>query len=319
MMNEFHRRWSARVVCLLLGTSLVSVTFAAPPASTRAANRQLAQPAAAGGLAVGKLVDQRDEWFKSPENLKLVDNICSWQNANGGWWKAYDVSSPRPKELPEAKGGGPPGRCRPTPGTAPARSTTVRRTARCASSPAHRVTGERKYADAFNRGLKFLFDAQYPNGGWPQRFPLEQNYGRHITYNDDAMVGVMRLLKDIADRKPDFAFVSDPDRQHAGQSFAKGVECILDTQVKVNGKPTVWCQQHDAQTLAPAKARRLRTAVALQRGKRRRRQTADEHRQAGRPRAAVDRVGGRVVRGVEDHGQTSRAAEAARDTRAAGR
>ena len=33
------------------------------------------------------------------------------------------------------------------------------------------------------------------------------------------------------------------------------MECILNTQVKQNGKLTVWCAQHDEHTLAPAKAR----------------------------------------------------------------
>ena len=32
------------------------------------------------------------------------------------------------------------------------------------------------------------------------------------------------------------------------------MECILNTQVKQNGKLTVWCAQHDEHTLAPAKA-----------------------------------------------------------------
>ena len=43
--------------------------------------------------------------------------------------------------------------------------------------------------------------------------------------------------------------------QRARISFDKGVECILNTQVKQNGKLTVWCAQHDEHTLAPAKAR----------------------------------------------------------------
>ncbi len=38
-------------------------------------------------------------------------------------------------------------------------------------------------------------------------------------------------------------------------AFDKGVECILATQIIVDGQPTVWCQQHDRETLAPAMAR----------------------------------------------------------------
>jgi PelA/Pel-15E family pectate lyase len=33
------------------------------------------------------------------------------------------------------------------------------------------------------------------------------------------------------------------------------LDCILKTQIRVNGKPTVWCAQHDEFTLAPVAAR----------------------------------------------------------------
>ena len=38
-------------------------------------------------------------------------------------------------------------------------------------------------------------------------------------------------------------------------AFDKGIECILNTQIRVNRKPTIWCQQHDNITLKPAPAR----------------------------------------------------------------
>ena len=85
--------------------------------------------------------------------------------------------------------------------------------------------------------------------------PVPKDYGRHITYNDDAMIGVMRVLRDVADAKPDFAWLREDERRQAQAAVAKGIDCILATQIKVDGKPTVWCQQHDEVTLAPAKAR----------------------------------------------------------------
>lgn len=39
------------------------------------------------------------------------------------------------------------------------------------------------------------------------------------------------------------------------QAVDKGVGCILNTQVVVNGKLTAWGQQHDSSTLKPAGAR----------------------------------------------------------------
>jgi PelA/Pel-15E family pectate lyase len=38
-------------------------------------------------------------------------------------------------------------------------------------------------------------------------------------------------------------------------AIAKGIKCILNTQVKQDGSLTTWCAQYDAKTLQPAKAR----------------------------------------------------------------
>ncbi|MBE0556738.1 MAG: pectate lyase, partial [Proteobacteria bacterium] len=100
-----------------------------------------------------------------------------------------------------------------------------------------------------------LLAAQYPNGGWPQSFPNPRGYAAHITFNDNAMVNVLALLRDIARRRPEFGFVEDAARRRAGQAVAKGVDCILRCQVIVRGRRTSWCAQHDARTLAPAPAR----------------------------------------------------------------
>ena len=44
-------------------------------------------------------------------------------------------------------------------------------------------------------------------------------------------------------------------KQQCRESFDKGIQCILDTQIKKDGVRTVWCAQHDAVTLQPVKAR----------------------------------------------------------------
>ena len=99
------------------------------------------------------------------------------------------------------------------------------------------------------------FKAQYPNGGWPQFWPRPKGYYTHITYNDNAMVNVMELLREVYEKKAPYEYVPDSICNRARAAFNKGVECILKTQVVLNGKPTVWCAQHDEHTLAPAKAR----------------------------------------------------------------
>lgn len=207
------------------------------------------------GVPVVRLTDQPDSWFQSDQGRTTVDNIVSWQNENGGWWKSYDASNPRPPKVENRPNSGPQG----DDDNVWHKVSTIDNNATYSElrivARAARVLKEEKYKASFNRGLKYLFDAQYPNGGWPQRFPLQENYGRHITFNDDAMLGVMKLMSDVADAAPDFTFVADVDRKHSKEAFDKGIDCILKCQVKINGKPTVWCQQHDEVTLAPAGAR----------------------------------------------------------------
>jgi PelA/Pel-15E family pectate lyase len=120
---------------------------------------------------------------------------------------------------------------------------------------AHEITKVKKYADAALRGIDFTLSAQYPNGGWPQFYPLEENYSREITFNDDVMVGIMEMLKDIIGNRPQYSFIDSARRQKIKVAYDKGLACILKCQIKDNGKLTSWCQQYDANDLTPAKAR----------------------------------------------------------------
>lgn len=118
------------------------------------------------------------------------------------------------------------------------------------------VTQNDKYRDAFDKGLHYILSGQYENGGFPQFWPNPRGYSVHITYNDDAVVNVMTLLRDIAAQKTELAFAATPEMARRCQAaFEKGIDCILKTQIIKNGERTVWCQQHNAQTLAPAGAR----------------------------------------------------------------
>lgn len=95
---------------------------------------------------------------------------------------------------------------------------------------------------------------QYANGGWPQVYK-SSGYHKHITYNDDAMINVMILLDEVANKKGDFSFVDSSLADKSKKAVDKGIDGILKTQVVVNGKLTAWGQQHDSSTLKPAGAR----------------------------------------------------------------
>ncbi len=120
------------------------------------------------------------------------------------------------------------------------------------------ATRNLRYRDAACRGLRYLLDAQYKeSGGWPQFWPVHKGYRGHITYNDNAMAHVLYLLRGIARGDEPFGgdTFTDEMRREASAAFDRGIDCILATQIKVDGRPTVWCQQHDSVTLAPVGAR----------------------------------------------------------------
>src|SRR4030095_1091826 len=66
----------------------------------------------------------------------------------------------------------------------------------------HELQPRSSQREAFLKGFDYLLKAQYDNGGWPQFYPDLSGYYRHITFNDGAMIGVMKLLRDVANAKP---------------------------------------------------------------------------------------------------------------------
>ena len=108
---------------------------------------------------------------------------------------------------------------------------------------------------AFLRGLDYIFAAQYPNGGWPQVWPLQGGYHDAITCNDNAMLNVLDLLRDISETNSEFAFVPEKYHACAAASLKRGIACVLAAQIVVDGRRAVWCQQHDPLTLQPVSAR----------------------------------------------------------------
>ncbi len=122
------------------------------------------------------------------------------------------------------------------------------------------------YYTAFVRGVQYLLNMQYENGGWPQFFPVRssESYANHITFNDNAMVRVMQTMWDVALGHGDVGKVAVPKniRTACARAFWKGVRCILDCQIRdCTGRLTVWCQQHDERTLLPAGARKYELAA----------------------------------------------------------
>ena len=111
------------------------------------------------------------------------------------------------------------------------------------------------YRASFIKGIHYLLAAQFPNGGFPQVWPLEGGYHDAITFNDNAVSESAETLSDVAEAKPGYDFVPADLRKQAAAAVDKALQCILESQIVINGKKTVWAQQEDALTLAPVSAR----------------------------------------------------------------
>src|SRR5256885_1447607 len=146
------------------------------------------------GVPVVRLTDQPDSWFQSDQGRTTVDNIVSWQNDNGGWWKAYDASNPRPPKVENRPNSGPPG----DDDNVWHKVSTIDNNATYSElrivARASRVLKDDKYKTSFDRGLKYLFDAQYDNGGWPQRFPLHEKYGPPIPLHHHPLPRALKTM-----------------------------------------------------------------------------------------------------------------------------
>ena len=120
---------------------------------------------------------------------------------------------------------------------------------------AWRKTKNVEYLKAAEKGIRYLLTMQYANGGFPQFYPDKSLYRSEITYNDNAMINALGVLDDVAKGMGGMGAVDSALKKPAADAVLRGTECILKTQIKVNGKLTAWCAQYDAVTLEPAKAR----------------------------------------------------------------
>ena len=119
----------------------------------------------------------------------------------------------------------------------------------------YKETGNREYLTSAENGIRYLLKAQYKNGGWPQFYPDVSIYRSQITYNDNAMINTMNVLNDVALRVNNLDVIDASLVGPSANAVKKGIDCILKTQIKVNGKLTAWCAQYDHSTMKPAKAR----------------------------------------------------------------
>lgn len=228
------------------------VTAAAPapaPTTSRAGSTSPNPPPAESGRAPWSNAYLKHDaaWYASPEARAVAASVIQYQSPEGGWPKSTNLQTPprSPNDVPKAGDG--------LANTLDNDATTL--PLQFLARVAH-ATGEESFRASFVRGVDYLLASQYPNGGFPQFYPLRgSEYYSRITYNDGAMIRALMVLRDVAAGQAPYAFVDAQRRAKAADAVKRGLNCILTTQIVEAGKLTVWCAQHDEQTLAPAWAR----------------------------------------------------------------
>ena len=194
---------------------------------------------------------EKEDFYKTEEARRIGDQVLLYQRVTGGWPKNINMSRPltdeeRVQVLRDKE--------RRDDSTTDNGATNMQM---LYLAKLYQATQVERYKEGVLKAVEYLLSGQYENGGWPQFWPEMHGYQMHITYNDDAMVNTMNLLRAVAQQKDPYQGLADEAlRQRCMKAFDKGVECILKTQMhNKEGRLTVWCQQHYRDNYEPAPAR----------------------------------------------------------------
>src|SRR5690606_36355201 len=81
-------------------------------------------------------------------------------------------------------------------------------------------------------------------------------YRAQITYNDNAMINALTVLDNVAKETGGFETLGDDRlKKHAVDAVARGVDCILKTQIVQDDSLTIWAAQYNQEMLQPEQAR----------------------------------------------------------------
>jgi PelA/Pel-15E family pectate lyase len=200
------------------------------------------------------IIAEADQPSYQPSQVReIVDNILLFQRENGGWPKDYDMTAVLTDDQ--------------------RRVVLATRSKQDTSFDNGNIHSQVEYLakaisqhpdpawkSACLRGFDFMLAAQYPNGGYPQRFPDPRGYPAHITFNDGVMIGVLNVLHSAAEGASHFEWLDQERREKAREAVDRAIGCILQCQIRVQDELTGWCQQHDETTFEPRPARTFELA-----------------------------------------------------------
>ncbi len=187
-------------------------------------------------------------------DIRQADNLLSWQ-LYGGWSKGMEERYRRPWDGKEPRS---------TVFSVDGKRTELATIDNDSTTNellflAHmyRQTHFERYREGVRRAIDFLLAMQYPSGGWPQVYPRRGNYSDYVTFNDDAMIRVMAVLRLAAQGGYPFDtdVVDGERRARIEAALQRGLDFILRAQIRINGVLTAWCAQHDPITYEPREGR----------------------------------------------------------------
>ena len=223
-------------------------------------------PQAVGGNDHNMPLDRPTEWYATPEARAVADAVVTFQTPAGGWSKNQDRRIARlpgqrfsndaeTMEQNPANFDAPADRFWTFVGTLDNNATwsEMRFLAKVA---AHAPGPE---GDAWRasiiKGVHYLLNAQYPNGGWPQIWPLEGGFHDSVTFNDNAVANAAMLLRDVAHGTEGFDFVPADLEARAAEATKKAIDVIVAAQARYGDRVMGWPQQVEPMRLVPTSAR----------------------------------------------------------------
>ena len=222
-------------------------------AAERAGLATIPEPARAGNPNSMPL-DRDAAWYGGAEATAIAANILSYQTPAGGWSKNQNRADP-PRQRGQSYVQGTEGDSWSYVGTFDNDSTQTELAFLARMQKAYPGPEGDAYRAAFLKGVRYVLNAQYPNGAFPQVYPLMGGYHDALTFNDGGFAHQATFLRTISERKGDYAFIPPALAAEAATALQKAMAVLLKSQVVVNGKKTVWGQQHDPITLQPVGAR----------------------------------------------------------------
>tara|TARA_Y100001970_G_scaffold261373_1_gene344435 strand:+ start:7864 stop:8922 length:1059 start_codon:yes stop_codon:yes gene_type:complete len=201
-----------------------------------------------GTIVWKEVMNQNLDWYSSKEAIRIADNVLLYQHKTGGWPSKINMARIISKrELSKIQNS------KENDKTALSIDNGATYTQMRYLGRVFENTRYERFKKSFLQGVDYLIDAQYENGGWPQCYPIIKGYQENITFNDSAMIGVMKILRNIAKGK--YTFVDSSRIFQAQKAIEKGLKIILSTQIISDGELTAWCAQYNPIDLKPAGGR----------------------------------------------------------------